>query len=174
MDFHETWYVHWLWGSNLGLLMGKFRQFLTELSAYDISVLFLFLFCFWNLVCASVLWGSDLWLLRANFVHFWQKYLPGRCLYFSFWMIISVNIIGCSRNLVLILMAHLDEHLTVIRALQVRPPLGKQHSFMNICSWKHSFMDICSWNIFWGHSLPSTDSRRAVVSFWQKNVYNTG
>ena len=27
-----------------------------------------------------------------------------------------------------------------------------------------------SWNIFYGHSLPSADSRRAVVSFWQKNV----
>ena len=31
-----------------------------------------------------------------------------------------------------------------------------------------------SWNIFYGHSLPSTDSRRAVVSFWRKNVHNTG
>ena len=31
-----------------------------------------------------------------------------------------------------------------------------------------------SWNIFYGHYLPSTDSRRAVVSFWQKNVHNTG
>ena len=30
------------------------------------------------------------------------------------------------------------------------------------------------WNIFYGHSLPSTDSRRAVVSFWWKNVHNTG
>ena len=31
----------------------------------------------------------------------------------------------------------------------------------------------CDWslNIFYGHSLPSTDSRRAVVSFWQKNVH---
>ena len=29
------------------------------------------------------------------------------------------------------------------------------------------------WNIFYGHSLPSADSRRAVVSFWQKNVHNT-
>ena len=28
-----------------------------------------------------------------------------------------------------------------------------------------------SWDIFYGHSLPSTDSRRAVVSFWRKNVY---
>ena len=25
-----------------------------------------------------------------------------------------------------------------------------------------------SWNIFYGHSLPSADSRRAVVSFWAK------
>ena len=31
-----------------------------------------------------------------------------------------------------------------------------------------------SWNIFYDHSLPSADSRRAVVSFWRKNVHNTG
>ena len=31
-----------------------------------------------------------------------------------------------------------------------------------------------SWNIFYGHSLPSADTRRAVVSFWWKNVHNTG
>ena len=31
-----------------------------------------------------------------------------------------------------------------------------------------------SWNIFYGHSLPSADSRRAIVSFWRKNVHNTG
>ena len=28
--------------------------------------------------------------------------------------------------------------------------------------------------IFYSHSLPSADSRRAVVSFWQKNVHNIG
>ena len=29
--------------------------------------------------------------------------------------------------------------------------------------------------LLWGHSLPSTtNSRRAVVSFWQKNVHCTG
>ena len=31
-----------------------------------------------------------------------------------------------------------------------------------------------SWNIFYGHSLPSADSRKAVVSFWRKKVHNTG
>ena len=31
-----------------------------------------------------------------------------------------------------------------------------------------------SWNIFYDHSLPFADSRSAVVSFWQKNVQNTG
>ena len=29
-------------------------------------------------------------------------------------------------------------------------------------------------DIFYGHSLPSTDSRRAIVSYWRKNVHNTG
>ena len=31
-----------------------------------------------------------------------------------------------------------------------------------------------SWNIFYSHSLPSTDSRKAVVGFWRKNVHTTG
>ena len=30
-----------------------------------------------------------------------------------------------------------------------------------------------SQNIFYSHSHPSDDSRRAAVSFWQKNVHNT-
>ena len=38
---------------------------------------------------------------------------------------------------------------------------------------QHSFMEIWSWNIFYCHSLPLADSRRAVVSFWRKNVHNT-
>ena len=29
------------------------------------------------------------------------------------------------------------------------------------------------WNIFYGQSLRFADSRRAVVSFWRKNVHNT-
>ena len=44
------------------------------------------------------------------------------------------------------------------------PRRGRQHSFMEI---DHEI-------IFYGHSLPSADSRRAVVSFWRKNVHSTG
>ena len=38
MDFHQTVYALILWRSGLGLLMGKFRQFLTGLSARSTSV----------------------------------------------------------------------------------------------------------------------------------------
>ena len=31
-----------------------------------------------------------------------------------------------------------------------------------------------TWKIFYGHSLLSVDLRRAVVSFWRKNVHNAG
>ena len=31
-----------------------------------------------------------------------------------------------------------------------------------------------SWDIFYHHSRPSADSGRAVVSFWWKNMHNTG
>ena len=40
------------------------------------------------------------------------------------------------------------------------PRRGRQHSFVEI-----------DHEIF---SLPSADSRRAVVSFWRKNAHNTG
>ena len=43
------------------------------------------------------------------------------------------------------------------------PRRGRQHSFVEI-----------DHEIFYIHSLPSADSRRAVVSFWRKNVHNTG
>ena len=39
-------------------------------------------------------------------------------------------------------------------------------------TWQHSFAEIWSWNIFYG--LISADSRRAVVSFWWKNMLSTG
>ena len=37
-----------------------------------------------------------------------------------------------------------------------------------------SFPADWSWNTSYGHSLPSANSRRAVVSFWRKNVHSTG
>ena len=60
--------------------------------------------------------------------------------------------------------AQLDACLTSDQEVAGSTPPGRQHSFV----------DDSSWNIFYGHSLPSTDSRRAVVSFWGKNVHNTG
>ena len=50
------------------------------------------------------------------------------------------------------------------RRLRVQPPSRSATFFRG--DW--------SWNIFYGHSLPSADSRRAVVIFWRKNVHNTG
>ena len=52
----------------------------------------------------------------------------------------------------------------VIRRLQVWPPPGMATFF-------HGYW---SWNTLCGHSLPSADSRRVFVSFWQKNVHNSG
>ena len=50
------------------------------------------------------------------------------------------------------------------RRLRVQPPPRSVTFFRG--DW--------SWNIFYARSLPSADSRRAVVSFWRKNVHNTG
>ena len=50
-----------------------------------------------------------------------------------------------------------------IRRLWVQPPLG----------WRHSFVEI-DHEIFPAVILSPADSIRAVVSFWQKNVLNTG
>ena len=50
-----------------------------------------------------------------------------------------------------------------IRRSRVQPPPRSATFFRG--DW--------SWNIFYDHSLPSADSRRAVVSFWRKNAHNT-
>ena len=39
---------------------------------------------------------------------------------------------------------------------------------------KNIFIEETDHEIFSSHSLPSADSRKAVVSFWRKNVHNTG
>ena len=69
-----------LWRSALGLLMGKFRLFLTELSAHNTSPYFTLRTITWvnlnvflsNLVpvCAFILWRSALGLLIGKFHQF--------------------------------------------------------------------------------------------------------
>ena len=49
----------------------------------------------------------------------------------------------------------------VIKRSWVQSPLGSATFFRG--DW--------AWNIFYSDSLPSAYSRRAVVSFWQKNVH---
>ena len=64
-----------IWWSALGLLMGKFHQFLTALSAPDPRSLFSFLnnnfskfqWIFAKLVCALILWTSALGVLMVEF-----------------------------------------------------------------------------------------------------------
>ena len=73
-------------------------------------------------------------------------------------------------NILLLTFLHLDVYLVgcavrlETRRSRVQPPPRSATFFRG--DW--------SWNIFYGHSLPSADSRRAVVSFWRKNVHNTG
>ena len=63
-----------LWGFGLGLLMGKFSQFLIELSVWGRSYFHLWILT-WvdingfspNLLCALILWRSDLGLLMGKF-----------------------------------------------------------------------------------------------------------
>ena len=77
MDFYQTLCIIveiWFGSSDLRMLMGKFRHFLTELSAHDTSV-FSFLddnlskyqWIFTKLVCTLILWRSGLGLLMAKF-----------------------------------------------------------------------------------------------------------
>ena len=56
-------------------------------------------------------------------------------------------------------MAQLDAHPT-----EIRSPAGTATFFR--WDW--------SWNTFYGHSLHSADSRRAIASFWRKNAHTTG
>ena len=46
---------------------------------------------------------------------------------------------------------------------------GQEVEGLNLTGLATVFCGDWSWNIFYGHSLPSTDSNRAVVSFWQKH-----
>ena len=79
------------------------------------------------------------------------------------------------------LLFYLSESSTFVRGLPFTLPLCS-HPFPGylfyFCLAYHPlssfFRGDWSWNFFNGHSLLSADSRRAVVSFWRKNVHNTG
>ena len=49
MDFHQTLCELILWRSGFGLLMGKFHEFLTELSACNTTVAGYYVSCFFYL-----------------------------------------------------------------------------------------------------------------------------
>ena len=49
-------------------------------------------------------------------------------------------------------------------------PPGNQTFTGSIPGPAHSFVEIWSWNYFYGHSLPTTDSSRAVVSCWRNRM----
>ena len=61
-------------------------------------------------------------------------------------------------------MAQFDARPTGDQEVAGSTPPSRQHSFVEI-----SIVDyLCDHkNIFYGHSLPSADSGRAVVSFWR-------
>ena len=81
-------------------------------------------------------------------------------------IMLSFSLVG--RNEILIelpaLVAQFDAHLTGDQEVVGSTPAGSATFFCG--GW--------SGNVFYGHSLPSADSRRAVVSFWWKNVHNIG
>ena len=77
--------------------MGKFRQFLTELSARDMSVFLFFFFFFFlfpeitslningfsrSLPCALIMWRSALALCLGKFRQFWLSNLHATHTYF--------------------------------------------------------------------------------------------
>ena len=55
--------------------------------------------------------------------------------------------------------------------LDVHPTGDQEVAGLNPAGLATFFHGEGSRNIFYGHSLPSTDSRRAIGSFWLKNVH---
>ena len=50
----------------------------------------------------------------------------------------------------------------------MRRPTGVQEAAGSILGPAASFVEIWTRNNFYGHSLPTADSSRAVVSYWRK------
>ena len=96
-----------LWRSGLGLLMGKFCQFLTELSAPDTSVFSCpddnvskYYWSFTKLgVCMDIL-ETCLGIVDVQILSIYDRVICPRHPYFHFWMITLVNINEFSPNLV--------------------------------------------------------------------------
>ena len=53
-------------------------------------------------------------------------------------------------------------------------PTGDQEVAGAVPAESATFIHEIDHKIFYGHSLPCADSRKAVVSFRRKNVHNTG
>ena len=67
---------------------------------------------------------------------------------------------------------HLSEMPASMAQLDARPT-GDREVGGSISTGSATFFHgDWSWNIFYSHSLPSADSRRAVVTFWWKKVHN--
>ena len=72
--------------------------------------------------------------------------------------------------------------LIVSNIFMISSLLRRSHLTGNISPELSETLDARAWNVkealfscfHYGHSLPSIDSSRAVVSFWRKNVHNTG
>ena len=62
----------------------------------------------------------------------------------------------------------------LVAQLDARPTGDQEAAGSTLAGSATFFHEDWSWDIFYGHSLPSADSRRAIVSFWQKNVHSTG
>ena len=95
MDFCHLVCALIFWRSGLGLLMGKFRQFLTALFARDMLIfsfpdenLSKHQWIFTKLGMCTELWRSGLGLLMGKFHQFLTE-LPETCPYFRFWTITS-------------------------------------------------------------------------------------
>ena len=64
--------------------------------------------------------------------------------------------------------------LASVAKLDVHSTGDQEVSGLTLAGSAIFFLGDWSWNIFYGHSLPSADSRRAVVSFSWKKVHSTG
>ena len=89
----------------------------------------------------------------------------------AFWMLVTTGIHFCKLLYYHITTSTLPASVPQLAA----PPTGDQEVADSTPARSATFFrGDWSRNIFYSHSLSSTDSRRAVVNFWLKNVHSTG